>query len=280
MSRAPLLLFLLLPFALRAQGLMDRKHPDIFPLDGKMKRSGFFIGPGITWTLAPFNDREDEQRLGTDTLVRSTFHGKGALGLYLEAGWWVATRDPVIIDYWDVGLAYKQLKGSEGSQGSIARGDSVGLWEGTGTFNDQHLTFAANANKLFHTRDYQFVQLSLGVNVDWRFSGSRDFAGWAAPGSQDFPPEFIGQLHAKVGYGWKLTQSLMIIPAIETPFFSVEPQDQGLGRLQWFSTTYRPLILSVRFLFLRHPNGWACPPVKNNEFEKHKVVNPNYDPRM
>lgn len=279
--RSPVLLAsLLLPALLFAQGLMDRKHPDIFPLDGKMKRSGFFIGPGVTWTLAPFSDREEEQRLGADTLITATYHGKGALGLYLEAGWFFATRDPVVIDYWDVGLAYKQLKGSEESQGSIARGDSIGEWAGLGEFNDQHLTLAVNANKLFHTRDYQFVQFSLGANVDWRFSGTRDFTGFALPGTQEFPPEFIGQVHAKLGYGWKLTQRLMIIPAIETPFFSVEPADQGLGRLQWFSTTYRPLILSVRFLFLRHPNGWACPPVKNNEFEKHKVVNPNYDPRM
>ena len=276
-----LLLLVLLPFLpdLWAQGLMDRKHPDIFPLDGKMKRSGFFIGPGVTWSLAPFKDREAHYDLGQDTTADAIYQGMGRLGLYLEAGWFISTRDPVIIDYWDVGLAYKQLKGREEGQGTFGIGDSLGSWLSEGDFNDQHLTFAVNANKLFQTADYRFFQFSLGANVDWRFGTGRDLTGSAVPGSQVFPPEFIGQAHAKLGYGFKLTKQLMIIPAIETPFFSVQPEDQGFGRLQWFSTTYRPLILSVRFLFLRYPNGWACPPVKNNEFERHKVVNPEYKRR-
>jgi len=274
-----LLLSLLSTIALHlsAQGLMERKHPDIFPLNGKMRRGGWFVAPGITWSLAPFKDREERTTLGTDSLFTATYSGKGALGLYLEAGWFHATRDPVFIDYWDFGLAYKQLKGSEASEGTLALGDSVGQWLGNGAFNDQHLTAAVNANKLFHIRDYQFIQFSLGANVDWRFGAGREFTGLAVPGAQDFPPEFIGQFHAKLGYGFKLTQQLMIIPAIETPFFSVMPTDQGFGRLQWFSTTYRPLIFSVRFLFLRYPKGFACVPVRNNDFEKHKVVNPNYE---
>lgn len=280
MKRLPVLVpLLLLGMSALAQGLMDRKHPDIFPLDGKMRRSGFFFAPGLTWTLAPFSDRQDEYRIGQDSLFTATYHGKGALGLYLEAGWFISTRDPVILDYWDFGVAYKQLKGSEASQGTLALGDSVGQWLGDGTFNDQHLTFAVNANKLFHVADYRFLQLSLGANVDWRFGSDRAFEGVLVPGTQQFPPEFIGQLHAKLGFGFKLTQQLMIIPALETPFFSVLPEDQGLGRLQWFNTTYRPLILSVRFLFLRYPKGWACPTVKNNEFEKHKVLNPDYRSR-
>ena len=38
-----------------------------------------------------------------------------------------------------------------------------------------------------------------------------------------------------------------------------------------------PSLVSVRFLFLRYPKGFACVPVKNNGFEKSKVVNPSYD---
>ena len=273
-----LLLFFPLPLLLSAQGLMDRKHPDIFPLDGKMRRGGFFFAPGLTWTHTRFKNEEERYDIAPDTAFTGTFDPAGKHGLYLEAGWFLATRDPVILDYWDVSLAYKQLKGAEAYTGTFAFGDSIGTGMGEGAFNDQHLTFAANANKLFQTADYQFVQFSLGLNVDWRFGGSREYAGLTMPGTQAFPPEFIGQFHAKLGYGFKITKQLMVIPAIETPFFSVEPEDDGrFGQLQWFSSNYRPLILSVRFLFLRYPNGWACPPVKNNEFERHKVVNPSYE---
>jgi hypothetical protein len=276
----------LLPIALLsvrsalAQGFSERKHPEIFPTDGKMRRGGFYFAPGVTWTLTPFKDPEERELFRNgDTINTALVDPAGRLGLYLEAGWFHATSDPVILDYWDFGVAYKQLRGAEAFTSRLQRGDSLGTLGGEGAFDDQHVTAHVNANKLFQTRDYQFLQVSLGANVDWRFSTGREYTGdFTAINAWDFPPEITGQVHFKLGYGFKLTQQLMIIPAIETPVFSIEPGDEGRwGQLDWFSSRYRPLILSVRFLFLRYPKGWACPPVKNNEFEKHKVLNPSYE---
>lgn len=272
-------LFVLFAGSLCAQGLYDRKRPEIFPTDGKMRRGGFYFAPGVTYSLPRFNNEEETVFSEADTSYTALFDPNGKFGLYVEAGWFVSTRDPVVLDYWDFGLAYKQLKGAESFTGAYTRSDSTALLAGEGGFNDQHLTLHANANKLFQVRDYQFIQLSLGAKLDWRFSTARDYTGdytwlnrWA------FPPEWIGQVHVKLGYGIKLTQQLMIIPAIETPIFSIQPGDDGrFGQLQWFSSNYRPLILSVRFLFLRYPKGWACPPVKQNAFEKSKTVNPSYE---
>ena len=280
MKRA-LFILLLLPLVLdvSAQGLMDRKHPDIFPLDGKMRRSGFYFAPGLTYALPRFKDNEETVNIAPDTSITGIYDPSGKLGLYLEVGWFLFTRDPVILDYWDVGVAYKQLAGEEAFEGRYAFDDSIGVTAGQGAFSDQHLTVHANANKFFQTADYQFIQLSLGANVDWRFGGSREYEGFVFQGAQSFPPEFIGQAHAKLGYGFKVSKRLLIIPAVETPFFSVVPTDKGFGQLHWFSSDYRPLIFSVRFLFLRYPKGFACVPVKNNEFEKHKVVNPEYRSR-
>ncbi|MFT3885000.1 MAG: hypothetical protein QM724_06075 [Flavobacteriales bacterium] len=278
----PLFLFLvlLLGGALRAQGLYDRKHPEIFPTDGKMRRDGFYFAPGLTWTLANGKGERELFQAG-DSSYKATFDPKGALGLYLEAGWFRSTADPVILDYWDFGVAYKQLKGSEAFAGTLVRGDSTGQVAGDGAFNDQHVTVHVNANKLFQTADYQFIQFSLGANVDYRFGTDRTATGvFEALNKQAFPPDLIGQVHVKLGYGFRINKQLMVIPAVETPIFSVQPTDDGrFGAMQWFSSDYRPLILSVRFLFLRYPKGWACPPVKNNEFERHKVVNPSYEPK-
>ena len=273
-------LFLCCASALSAQGIYGRKHPEIFPTDGKMKRGGFYFAPGITWTLTRFSDKEEELFRHADTTYKATFHPKGGLGLYLEAGWFLSTRDPVIIDYWDVGLAYKELKGSESFTSVLAKGDSIGRLAGDGAFDDQHVTLHLNANKLFQVADYRFIQATLGGNVDYRFGESRSSSGnFVALNQQQFPPQIIGQVHFKLGYGFKLTQQLMIIPAIETPVFSIVPTDKGFGQLQWFSSRYRPLILTVRFLFLRYPNGFACVGVKNNAFEREKVVKPDYKSR-
>lgn len=272
-------LTLLFAGSLCAQGIYGRKKPEIFPTDGKMRRGGFYFAPGLTYALPRGKDHEEQYFNTPDSAYTALFDPKGKIGLYLEAGWFLSTRDPIILDYWDFGLAYKQLKGTEAFTSTYMRSDTTSFFAGEGAFNDQHLTAHVNANKLIQTRDYQFVQLSLGANLDWRFGTNRSYTAdltglnrWA------FPPEFIGQVHVKVGYGFKLTQRLMVIPAIETPVFSIAPEVGGnFGKLQWFSSTYRPLILSVRFLFLRYPKGFACVPVKNNGFEKSKVVNPSYD---
>lgn len=274
-------LALLIAGSLCAQGIYGRKKPEIFPTDGKMRRGGFYFAPGITYALPRFKDKEETVFSNADTTYTALFDPNGKIGLYLEAGWFISTKDPIILDYWDFGLAYKQLKGTEDFTGTLARGDSIGYLAGDGAFNDRHLTLHANANKLFQTRDYQFIQLSLGANVDWRFSTAHDYtADFTALNRWAFPPDLIGQVHVKLGYGFKLTQQLMIIPAIETPVFSIAPEDDGnFGKMQWFSSTYRPLILSVRFLFLRYPKGFDCVPVKQNRFEKSKVVNPSYERR-
>ena len=267
MHRSLLMLFALLcalPEA-DAQRLMSRKRPDIIPLDGKAKRIGWYVAPGITYTLPRFKNSEEELYRNADTSYTATYDPNGRIGIYAEAGLAWFTRDPVIVDYFDLGLAYKNLRGSESYESTLVRGDSSATFTGDGTFAERFLTLHFNANKFIQTRDYQFVQLSLGANADYRLGSSYDHTGDPVLNRHDFPPDLIGQVHFKVGYGFKLTGSLILVPAIETPVFSIVPEDQGFGKLQWFSSTYRPLILSVRFLFLRARNGFDCPPpIKHN----------------
>ncbi|MBP6574738.1 MAG: hypothetical protein KA230_09830 [Flavobacteriales bacterium] len=280
MKRSLLLLLLpmLLLLELPAQGFGERKWPDLIPLDGKIKRGGFYFAPGVTYALARGKDREEEVYRAADTSYTAIYDPNGRIGLYLEAGWFHATRDPVILDYWDFGLAYKQLKGTEDFTGILQRGDSVATIAGSGAFRDQYLTVHFNANKFFQTGRYQFVQLSLGLNGDLDIGSSRAHTGDPILNQHEFPPGIIAQAHLKLGYGFKMTHRLFVIPAVETPVFSVLPEDQGFGQLQWFSSPYRPLILSIRFLFLRYPNGIACPPVRisDEDKRKHKVYKEQY----
>ena len=260
--RRLLLLFPLLALvaSTQAQRLMQRKRPDIIPLEGSAKRIGWFVEPGITYTLPRFKDQEEEVLRNADTVYTATYDPSGKVGLYLGAGLTWFTRDPVILDYFDVGLAYKNLRGKEALAGNLIRGDSISTTTGEGSFAEEFVTLSANANKFIQTGNYQFVQLSLGANADYRFGSSSEHTGDPVLNDHAIPPDLIAQLHFKLGYGFKLRSKLIMIPAIETPIFSVVPEDQDFGKLQWFSSEYRPLILSVRFLFLRARNGFDCPP--------------------
>lgn len=252
---------------------MSRRRPDLIPLNGQAKRIGWFVAPGITYTLPRFKNEEEEVFRNDSLRYMATYDPSGKVGFYLEAGATWYTRDPVVIDYFDLGVAYKNLRGAESYTGTLLRGDTVAPLIGDGYFAERLLTVAFNANKFFPTGNYQFVQLSLGANADLRLGSEYSHTGDPFLNRHAFPPDLIVQGHVKLGYGFKVTGRMLVIPALETPVFSVLPTDQGFGKLQWFSSTYRPLILSVRFLFLRARNGYDCPPpIKHNELERGRKV--------
>jgi hypothetical protein len=258
-----------------SQKIFERKSKEIFPTNGKFKQGGFYIAPGITYPLGPFEEQEKELFNANDTSYLATLEGNGNIGLYLEVGWFHAMKDPVILDYIDFGLSYKQLKGKESFNSELSTNDVLlGSYEGEGTFSDSYLTGHVNANKLIQTGDYNFIQFSVGANIDYRLSESREGGIHPVPTEQEFPPSLLAQAHLKLGYGFKVNERFMVIPMIESPVFSVQPADQGLGDLQWFNTLYRPFIFSVRFLWLRYPNGFDCPEVESGGSGKRRKQKP------
>ncbi len=82
------LLILIMGFlaqGLSAQKIFDRKRPEIFPLDGKYKLSGFHFAPGATYMLTRFSNSEEQVFSINDTTYNATFEPSGGIGLYLEA---------------------------------------------------------------------------------------------------------------------------------------------------------------------------------------------------
>ena len=126
---------------------MQRKRPDIIPLDGQARRIGFYVAPGLTFTLPRFKDKEEEVYRSGDTSYTTTYDPNGRLGLYLEAGSSWYTRDPVIVDYLDLGVAYKNLRGAEKYTGQYQRADSVAELTAEGAFAERMITLHFNANK-------------------------------------------------------------------------------------------------------------------------------------
>lgn len=272
--------FLLAAFPGWTQGLMQRKRPDIVPLDGQVRRIGFYFAPGLTYTLPRFKDAEEQVFQRGDTSYTTTYDPNGRFGLYLEAGvsWYM--RDPVIFDYLDMGIAYKNLRGAENYAGRYMQADSIADLVAEGEFAERLLTLHFNANKFIQTWRYQFIQLSLGANADLRLGSDRSHTGDSVLNAHSFPPDLWGQVHFKLGYGLKVTGKLLIIPAIETPVFSFLPEDDGrIGALHWFSSDYRPLVLSVRFLFLRPRKGFDCPPPIKHHGQMKSYRQDGYEPQ-
>src|SRR5687768_2241414 len=129
-----ILIFLVLSVEIHGQGLMDRKRPELIPGEGKVRRGGFYFAPGVTYLLPRSSETDEEIFRNADTTYLATYDPSGKIGLYLEAGWFHATRDPVILDYWDFGLAYKNFRGYESTLGLVRRGELTDSLFGEGDF--------------------------------------------------------------------------------------------------------------------------------------------------
>lgn len=226
-------------------------YGSFFPKTDRHKPSGWFIAPGLTYTLTspagptnhPYAPNEYE------------FDAKGKLGLYFELGRYKIFDYQYFFNYMDYGLAYKSIAGREDH--SIIAGSPIGPL-GTGSFSDQHALAFINFNNIIELSNPWFIQNSFGLNVDYQFGQDRQ--GGLGQGDE-FPGRFIAQAHYKFGIGFLASKKLLVIPSVELPIVSGLP-NAPWPWLNYFNSSYYPLILSIRFMFLNEQQD-VCPPVYN-----------------
>ncbi|MFQ5334472.1 MAG: hypothetical protein ACE5DN_00190 [Flavobacteriales bacterium] len=221
-----LLLFFLVNGELSAQNLYSRKNRDVFPSSLQYHMGGWHFAPGFTYMFPsffyfPFNDGEIYNA------------GKGKFGIYLEAGRYRILEYATFFKYLDYGIAYKSLRGLDGSGGS---------------FGDHFISGFFNLNHAWTLSDVSYLQNSVGINLDYPFIRN----ALAAPAKP------VVQLHYKLGFGFKIGKNTLAIPAVETAILNAWPWEKGRSTLGYGSSRYRPLIVSVRFLFFRKIKEKHC----------------------
>lgn len=238
-------------------------------------RAGWFVSPGVTYSLDRFRDPvESLSDPDNNTRLDYTFRPRGRFGPYLEGGRYrIFNRG--FFKYIDYGLAIKKLTGREIMEATlIDLGDNstVATYTSDGKFRETSGSAFFNANHILTTTNWTFVQNSIGLNLDYRFLQRNEFEGFipVAENYTNGPNALAFQLHYKLGFGFRTTKQLMIIPTIETPILNIVKFDQFKSTTQWFSSRYRPLIITLRFLFLRDSNKTECPPVYTNPDDFNK----------
>lgn len=216
------------------------------------KSSGWHFAPGITYQLTRFSNPEEQVTVG-DAPQTITVDPAGKLGAYLEVGRYnIFYEGGYIFNYMDYSLAYKMLRGKEEYTGDL---------EGSGKYSHNFLLGNFNINNVIQLSSYTFLQNSLGANLDWRFITKSEYNGNAL--ANNVPSKITGQIHYKIGFGFKATNRLFIIPQLEVPILNVHNFEKFKSTWGVFNSRYRPLILSVRFAFLRPANGMDCVPVED-----------------
>ncbi len=252
----------------------NKKVKGVFPVDFVYKNSGWFVGPGLTYTLTRSSNPQETIAGGVDTAYLATFDPNGKIGAYLEFGRYHSLTYWGPFKYLDYSIAGKWLRGNEtfvGEMFNTADQTSLQAAAGEGNFSDIFVLVNFNLNNVIPITDRSFVQNSIGVNGDYRLVKSTSYDGGFSGLTQSEPSNIIGQLHYKLGYGIQpRNKDFVIIPSIETPILNAYKFEDGKSTLGYFNSRYRPLIFSVRILFLRRKNGLDCKPPKVNPSDKEK----------
>ena len=230
-----ILLFLFTTFSLIGQDIFGRRKKDLVEFR-VYKQGGWMFAPGLTYT--PGYVPKEETR---------GIKQKGKLGLYAEVGrFHIFYEGGSFFNYLDYSLAFKRLKGAETFNGNKA------------LFKQNFVLANFNINNIWQIGDYKFIQNSIGLNLDYKFSDN-----YAPNGSDITSPNntnnLLFSLHYKIGYGIKVKDNLFIIPAIELPILNAMEWENGKSTYGIFSSRYKPIILSVRFAFLKKRGSMACP---------------------
>lgn len=229
-------LFSLICFSQRGGGsysmMNSKKYSDVFPDFYHIKRTGWLFAFGIT-----------EMKPQTFSFVKSffsdtTYTPASRTGLYLEVGRYKLFEYYSVFRYMDYGLCYKGLRGKE-RQNDLK-------------FGDHFISGYFNLNNTVNIGKYAYWGNTLGINADYAIIRNID--------QPTIPKAFQTAIHYKISFGYKATKRLVIIPAVETPILTLYPFYYGASSMKYLNSRYRPLIFSIKFLFLR-PIVDVCPPV-------------------
>ena len=205
-----IIIFSLLLFGLQifGQGGYNRKKRDLIEMH-YWKPAGWHFAPGLTY-MAPFKPK-GENAPDVDP--------NGRLALYLEVGRWrLFPGGGNIFNYFDYSLAYKRLSGSEK------------FLDEKILFKQNYLLGNFNINNVIQLSDYTFIQNSLGVNLDFKFNERMDNYSIQTSqivATQTNTQRLLFSLHYKLGFGYKATQRLFIIPTLETPILNVKQWERA-----------------------------------------------------
>ncbi|MFM7232948.1 MAG: hypothetical protein ACKOZM_00060 [Flavobacteriales bacterium] len=260
------LLFLLIS----CNGFAQRNIRPLYVPGGEFSNKGWFIAPGLAFTLPfPRNEQLTGYDAADDTLFSGDFSRDGQNGLCLQVGRHHFWEHGGLIDHVDYGLGYKMLRGTEDFSGIVRSGNSFTPMSSQGVFSDSYLSAFGNLNNVAMLSNRWWIQNSLGLNVDFRLFGNR---GGSAPlGLQwQYPVTFPMQLHYRFGIGWKPEAGIHILPMIEIPLVNVFEWEGLQATLPYFSGRYRPILITLRIQWLTRAPMKQCPDKPNQQVDLSK----------
>lgn len=243
----------------------------LYKWQGFFKRTGLHFSLGPSYTLTRLNNPSEKYSAG-DTSLTSTLDPSGRLGYYFKMGaLHIFKFKRKVFQYFDYGIGIKQISGAETLRQQVfdSRGDLIGENEQQGQFGLGYAFLDFNMNNIIQITRYNFIQNSIGFNVDYRIyqTGQEEYQNTHSTEITN-QEQLVAQLHYKLGFGIKLKDGMFLIPSVETPILTAYSWDGARPMTRWFDSRYQPLYFSLKFAFLFRKDPEDCPPVFGPEDDK------------
>lgn len=254
------MIILMLPLGVFGQN--GRQNKALYKLDGgNYLPRGWHFAPGVTYML-PTSSKRDETVLNpaaeNDTLYSGQFNPGGKFGLYAELGRIHLFDDLYVLDSYEYGIGYRMFRGQETFDGKINQADSLRPLQTSQTFNQSYLEAFFNLSDIWQINDRFFIQNSLGLGLSYRILSNQNIETEIPGSDPQYPEDLIVSAHYKIAFGYKATERLFFIPAIETPVLGLLPFEGGKSSLPYFNSRFHPIIFSLRVMILDKRKGPDC----------------------
>jgi len=231
----------------------NRKWKSLFPVDDpNYKLSGWLVGAGATYTFSIPSTTEQFYQLGNDTILTADFKAVGNPGFLIEVGRFTMTYSK-LIPYLDYGILFKLIRGHQDYTGHISVSDNqdpILISQNSASFSNYYLSAYFNANNAIKVSEFGFIQNSIGLNIDYKVIETLKGIAPIFPESKSTSEIFLTQLHYRLGYGFRLDKKHYLTFTLETPILTAFPWDDGKSTIAIFDSRYRPILFSIRLMFL------------------------------
>lgn len=211
---------------------------------------GWHINPGVTYM---FGNSANDPSDGTYELTPS-----GLPGYYLEAGMEHLFKNyGKVVHYFDWGLGVKHFGGQEKLK--------LGAATSRGQFNFGNVFARAAIHNVWQLTLINFIDQSLGFNVDYRIYGGNDDPDYSTPGGSNNQGKLVAQLHYTLGWGIKVRDGFFIVPTLQTPILTAVQWNGFNPGHTWFQSRYQPTIFTIKFAWLFSKKGCNTPDDPNGK---------------
>jgi hypothetical protein len=199
-----------------------------------------------------------------------TIDPSGRAGFFMEVGMAHFTQrrsklakawKKVFISYFDYGLGFKLLNGSEKMKLSMDNlaGMPVSA-SASGDFKNGYVYGRFSIHKNHYIGKKYFLDNGLGLSMDYRILETSNSYGLKEYGlvSNNTHHRLVSQLQYELGFGIKLSRRSFLIPCIQVPVLGFYEWRGGATALKWFDSNYVPLLAKVKLIYLFEKKVKGC----------------------